>query len=114
MGLEQLLDKPVEYNGYQIRPTEHAYRNARRVMDLARLNGFPEPEYTPDGEAGIDLEWREGARVVSVACRANAGLPDYVYHQDGSGYDARAADDEYILDRLRWLVSAPLASDTKG
>jgi hypothetical protein len=94
-------------------PTEHAYRNARNMIDssyrlllaeysFARL---PSPVISTDDIGGVRFTWRSGSKVL----RANFGaLPEsrsYLYHQSGDQYDAEPLHAVNLSERLSWIIA---------
>src|SRR5437660_2457458 len=67
-------------NGYTFRATHHAYQNAKSYLENASAvmsTLFPRPSLTPDGEGGIDVEWTNRDREVTLSCRSGANQQDY-------------------------------------
>lgn len=69
--LDKLLDAPEEYNGCRVRPSEAAFSLARLVEED---NQGLLLEFTPDGDAGIDVEWECDGRHVIYHCREDGIL----------------------------------------
>jgi hypothetical protein len=67
---------------------------------------FPVPEFVPDGEGGIDIEWSKNARRLTLSCRAYATHNDYLYWEEDGNYDARDITLSLLIERLRWLNNA--------
>src|SRR6266436_5560670 len=79
-------------DGYIFQAFPYAYEHANRYLEMAsgimgRL--FPRPEFVSDGEGGIDIEWINGLKKVTLSCRRNDTQRDYIYWQENADYDAR-------------------------
>lgn len=111
--LQSILDELDELrhnqdrDGYAFRPTPYAFEHARRWVITTYSSAdreLPRPEFVPDGEGGIDIEWAQDDREVSLSCRAFPTLKgNYIYWQDVEEYDAQAVTLLGLLERLRWL-----------
>lgn len=96
-------------DGYIFQASSHAYENAKLYLEVTRgLMGrlFPEPEFVSDGEGGIDIEWANGARKVTLSCRGHNAQKDYIYWQENNEYGARDISLSRLIERLRWLTHA--------
>ncbi len=67
---------------------------------------FPAPEFIPDGEGGIDIEWNRNQRTVTLSCRGNASQDDYIYWEENGEYEAKDATLTRLIHRLNWLNNA--------
>ena len=97
--LGRLQQEPVEYNGYLIRPSALAWANARMAL-LATYNVMIEPELTPDGDQGIDIEWEKDGREVCASCRGDGSIW-LVSREKNAEYIGHAPAE--LQERLAWL-----------
>lgn len=95
------------YNGFTLQPTLRAYRNARRYLESAsNVMLIPTPEFTPDGEGGIDIEWESQGRRLALSCRARGNERDFISWREPAGrYDGSPATQRLLNARLDWLTS---------
>jgi hypothetical protein len=96
-------------DGYIFQASAYAYENAKRYIELcgAFFGGlFPQPEFVPDGEAGIDIEWANKNRRITISCRGNNAQNDYIYWQEGDRYDAVDITLSRLINSLNWLNGA--------
>lgn len=104
------LRSNVNRDGYIFRPTPYAHEHARdwTIIAFSRANaGVPAPDFIPDGEGGIDIEWMNGEREVTLSCRARPTLKgNYIYWQDADEYDAKGVSIFLLTDRLNWLTDS--------
>ena len=95
-------------NGYVFRATPYAHQNAKLYLESIRFvlvsNSKLIPSLTPDGEGGIDIEWDNGLRQITLSCRRADNQQDFIYWQQGDEYEARDATPELLRERLTWLV----------
>jgi hypothetical protein len=68
---------------HDLRPTGHAYFNARKKLIETSALLSSKPELVLDGEGGIDIEWENDGRSLLYACRGNPDQQDYIYFQSG-------------------------------
>src|SRR5689334_4926919 len=82
IGFIRELDKLLtleNYNGYTLQASTHAYRSARGYLENASsVMRIPRPEFSPDGEGGIDIEWEYNGRHLALSCRARPDNPDFI------------------------------------
>jgi hypothetical protein len=95
------------YNGFTLQATPQAHRNAKRYLENASyVIHIPMPEFTPDGEGGIDIEWENNGRHLALSCRARPDNPDFISWREPQGrYDGRPANQALLNERLEWLLS---------
>lgn len=97
-------------NGYTFQASLHAYERAKTYMRLLTLfaRPLPRPEFVPDGEGGIDIEWERGQKRLAISCRANPEQQDCIYWRDldKGGYEAGEITLGCMMDRMNWLRSA--------
>lgn len=67
--IAELKRAAVEYNGCRIRPSVHAFEVLNQFRPV--FADYPSPELTPDGDAGIDVEWANGDQRVCFLCPEN-------------------------------------------
>lgn len=94
-------------DGYVFRPTPYALEHARRwaINVHSVLDALPVPDFVPDGEGGVDIEWTVDERLVCLSCRAFPTLKgNYFYWQGTNEYDAEAVTPPGLLRRLQWLL----------
>lgn len=94
------------YNGFALQATPHAYENARRYLENAsNVMVLPQPDFTPDGEGGIDIEWENEGRRLALSCRAQGNQSDFIsWREPGEQYDGEPASENLLKDRLDWLT----------
>ena len=93
-------------HGYAIQASTRAHSNTLTYLEpasasLGRL--FPKPEFIPDGEGGIDTEWENGRRNLTLSCRGRDNQADFIYWEENGDYDGAEASLELLLDKLEWL-----------
>jgi hypothetical protein len=93
-------------NGFKVQATPCAYENARRYLESAsNVILLPQPEFTPDGEGGIDIEWENQGRRLALSCRAEHNQSDFIsWREPGGRYDGREASENLLNERLDWLT----------
>lgn len=94
------------YNGFALQATSYAYENARRYLESAsNIMVLPHPDFTPDGEGGIDIEWEIKGRRLALSCRAQGGQSDFISWREPDGqYDGEPASEALLKDKLDWLT----------
>jgi hypothetical protein len=96
-------------NGYTFQASEKAYRSAREYIEVASAelgSSFLEPEFVPDGEAGIDIEWNRAQRTLTLSCRGSGAQKDYIYWEENGSYEVKDASLSLLINRLEWLSQA--------
>lgn len=92
-----------DYNGFTLRPTPYAYDNARHYLEY--MNRSLLPEFTPDGEGGIDIEWEYRGHHLALSCRAKNNERDFISWREAAGhYNGDTASQPLLIDRLDWLM----------
>jgi len=103
----------------EVIPTEHAYRNARSIVESAygQINSpsgrkqlgvpeiFPKPLISTDDVGGIRLSWRTGTKQVRANFGANPELRSYVYFEHGREHAVEELDPQRLSGRLTWLTA---------
>lgn len=94
------------YNGFTLQATTRAYRRARGYLEKASyVMRFPLPEFEPDGEGGIDIEWEINGRHLALSCRARDEHDDFIsWREAGGRYDGNPATQQLLNERLEWLM----------
>ncbi len=95
------------YNGFNLQASPYAYENARQYLENAsnRMT-IPHPEFTPDGEGGIDIEWENQGRRLALSCRASDCDRDFIsWRELGGRYDGSPATQHLLNQKLDWLTS---------
>jgi hypothetical protein len=96
-------------NGYTFQACLRAHAHAEVYLEAATAilgDKFPAPEFVPDGEGGIDIEWSKNARRLTLSCRATEDQNDYIYSEENGVYDARDFTLALLITRLHWLNAA--------
>jgi hypothetical protein len=96
-------------NGYIFQASPKAYETAKAVVEFAHAalgTRFIRPEFMPDGESGIDIEWEHGPRNLTVSCRGRDRQTDFLYWEENGEYEGQDASLSLFLDRLNWLTNA--------
>ncbi len=102
--------------------TEHAYRNARAVVESAygRLSTSEEPSdeklrrlarerlplITTDERGGVRLSWQNRDRHVRINFAAAEGLRSYLYFESPAEHDVLALQPSTLFNRLKWMLNA--------
>jgi hypothetical protein len=106
--------------------TEHAYRNARAVVEagyghLARhssrtavgngtpardVRSLPVPIVTTDERGGVRLSWQHGDRHVRVNFAAAEGLRSYLYFESPAEHEVQTLQPYNLSNRLNWMLNA--------
>src|SRR5690242_5299217 len=92
-------------NGLALQATQIAYENARAYLTVAS-NGWilPDPEFTPDGEGGIDMEWENRGRRLALNFSSD-GRGDFVsWREANARYEGAPSDERVFLEKLDWLM----------
>lgn len=94
------------YNGLTIQASPYAYENARGYLESASsLMRIPRPEFTPDGEGGIDIEWENQGRFLAINF-SSAGGGDFISWREPDGrYEGEPITEERLIEKLDWLTS---------
>jgi hypothetical protein len=103
--LDELLTLKNE-NGYIFQASIRAHRNAEAYLEAAASilgTSFAVPEFIPDGEGGIDIEWSNGQKQVTLSCRATGSQRDYIYWEESGSYEAKDFTLALLVTRLMWL-----------
>lgn len=91
------------YNDFVLQPTPYAYNNARRYLE--NVSGTVFPEFTPDGEGGIDIEWEYQGRRLALSCRARGIERDFISWREATGqYEGGPASQSLLNEKLDWLT----------
>ena len=97
-------------NGYTFQATPHAYTRAKTYMRVLThfARPLPRPEFAPDGEGGIDIEWELGSKRFAISCRATSDQQDCLYWRDldKGGYQATEVTLGGMMNRINWIRSA--------
>lgn len=93
-------------NGLTLRASDDAYANACRYLEAAGEQfRLPMPEFTPDGEGGIDIEWESQGRHLAINFSAE-GNGDFVsWREPGGRYEGEPATEGLFIEKLDWLLS---------
>jgi hypothetical protein len=94
------------YNGFTLQASTYAYRNARHYLESAsNVMKIPHPEFTPDGEGGIDIEWEINGRRLALSCKARDNHDDFIsWREAGGRYEGDIASEGLLKERLDWLT----------
>jgi hypothetical protein len=105
--LNSLLTLAPSYNGSRLQACPDAYENAKKYLENATNEmTIPPPEFTPDGEGGIDIEWERLGRRLALSCRASERDRDFISWREPNGrYDGRHATQHLLNQKLDWLTS---------
>lgn len=104
--LMELLAESGEDDYGMIGPVQHAFYRAYKLMSEAcSLLGrdFPSSP-SVDSEGGVRVTWRNGDRVVKLACPASRDKSAYIFHASPNGNSVcENITSEYLANRLSWL-----------
>jgi hypothetical protein len=110
IGLLSELDALLtleNYNGFTLQASPHSYKSARDYIESAARRirmRILRPEFEPDGEGGIDIEWEKNGKRLALSCRAQEDQPDFISWREPNGrYDGREATEELLIEKLDWL-----------
>jgi hypothetical protein len=116
IGLMRSLNKELDTlltlencDGYIFQASQHAYENAKLYIEMgATFVGplFRRPEFVPDGEGGIDIEWANGGKKMTLSCRGNDTKRDYIYWEKDGQYEAKDFTPIRLVNKLLWLDDA--------
>jgi hypothetical protein len=111
IGLIKELDKLLileNYDGYIFQASPYSHENAKRYIELWSTFRplVPRPEFIPDGEGGIDIEWVSGNKKMTLSCRGRQDKKDYIYWEHNGEYDAKDFTLSRLLTRIDWLNHA--------
>lgn len=94
-------------DGLTLQAAPHVYKTVRDYLEsmTAQLI-LPQPEFTPDADGGIEIEWQRQGRRLVASFKAAADDTDFISWREAQGrYDGREATKELLQDRLNWLLS---------
>jgi hypothetical protein len=93
------------HNGLVLQATPEAYKNARTMLENASsLINIPMPEFTPDGEGGIDIEWQRNGRHLALNF-SGSGEGNFIsWREPHARYEGAPAANEILIDKLDWLT----------
>lgn len=94
------------HNGLTLQATKTAYDNARAYLTAASKGWIlPNPEFTPDGEGGIDIEWENNGRRLAINFSGD-GQGDFIsWREPNARYEGQPSNARLFLARLDWLMS---------
>ena len=94
------------YNSLTLQLSTPAYEKARTYIEKAGQRYIlPTPEFTPDGEGGIDIEWEYQGRHLALNFSAQ-GDGDFVSWREPNGrYEGEPATESRFIQKLDWLLS---------
>jgi hypothetical protein len=95
------------YNGFKLQLSTAAYEKAESYLEVAsstiRLSQL-KPEFTPDGDGGIDIEWERNGRHLALNFGAS-GEDNFISWREPLGrYEGEPATKELLMEKLRWLT----------
>ena len=95
------------YNGLTLQATRNAYENARNYLtDASKGLILPMPEFTPDGDGGIEIEWERYGRRLVISFKAHEGDIDFIsWREPHDRYEGGEATKDLFKNRLNWLLS---------
>jgi hypothetical protein len=93
------------HNGLTLQATNTAYENARAYLTAASSEWIlPIPEFTPDGEGGIDIEWENKGRRLALNFSSD-GSRDFISWREPNGrYEGGPTEERLFLQLLDWLM----------
>ena len=93
-------------NSLILQATQNAYEKAREYLTYASKGLIlPTPEFTPDGEGGVDIEWENKERRLALNFSSDAG-GDFISWREANGrYEGAPAEKRLFLEKLDWLLS---------
>lgn len=103
--LDRLLTLQNE-NGLTLQATRSAYENARHYLtEVSKRLILPVPEFTPDGEGGIDIEWENKGRRLALNFSSD-GSGDFIsWREPNARYEGAPVEGQLLLAKLDWLMS---------
>lgn len=96
------------HNGLSLRSDPKAHRTARSLLKKAtELFRVPMPEFTPDGEGGIDIEWESQGRYLAANFSAAGGGDFLSWRERGPNgrYEGEPITEEGFIKKLDWLMN---------
>jgi hypothetical protein len=95
------------YNGLTIQLDRAAHKKAHEYLANAGNAAVnPMPELTPDGDGGIEIEWRNKGRRLVLSIKAHPDDTDFISWREPQGqYEGNPASQDLLTDQLAWLVS---------
>ena len=95
------------YNDFELQLLPDVYERAAvyiqgiRGINLKRIK----PEFTPDADGGIEIEWDHQGRRLVLSCRRRAGEDFISWREAGGRYEGDRASQRLLNDKLDWLIS---------
>ncbi len=98
--------KAENYNGLTLQLDPKAHKSACLLLKRASQDyRLAMPEFTPDGDGGIDIEWERNGRRLVLSFKADQADTDFISWREGQGrYDGAPSSVELLKDRLDWLL----------
>jgi hypothetical protein len=95
------------YNGLTLQAAKNAYEKARDYLtDASKRMILPIPEFTPDGDGGIEIEWERNGRRLVISFKAHEEDTDFIsWREPQSRYEGGEVTKDLLKDRLNWLLS---------
>lgn len=93
------------YNGFELQLSPSAYERAEAYLEFASsvMKLIP-PEFTPDGDGGIDIEWDNQGRRLALNL-SKSGEGDFISWREPNGrYEGGPASKILLVTRLLWLT----------
>lgn len=93
------------YNGLELQLGTSAYERAEAYLLAASATRMLlKPEFTPDGEGGIDIEWENNGRHLALSIRPAGVEPEFIsWREPHCRYEGAPATVELFQTRLDWL-----------
>jgi hypothetical protein len=94
------------HNGLTLQASKTAYDNAKAYLTAASKGWIlPTPEFTPDGEGGIDIEWENNGRRLAINFSGD-GQGDFIsWREPHARYEGQPFNERLFLTSLDWLMS---------
>lgn len=94
------------YNDFELQLSHPAYERAESYLESASNRmSLLRPEFTPDGDGGIDIEWETQGRLLVLSCRKNADEDFISWRQANGRYEGDRASQSLLDQKLDWLIS---------
>ena len=96
------------YNDFQLQLLASVYERAAKYLSGAsntlQIKEL-RPDFIPDADGGIEIEWENQDRRLVLTCRRRADEDFISWREAGGRYEGNTASERLLIDKLNWLIS---------